>query len=96
MSRGFRRPHCIYTPDDGEGETEWKRTCWWLKNLPQLEATQHLSKEQRTHNGFKAIFEGKQYAWNDPNVARLRSITPKGVAYAMADQWGKYLEGENK
>lgn len=44
----------------------------------------------------RLFLRGKQYAWNDPNVARLRSITPKGVARAMAEQWGKYLEGENK
>lgn len=96
MSTAFRKPDFIYNPYDFEGETECKRTCLWLKNLPRLEVTQHLPKEQRTHNGFKAIFEGKQYAWNDPNVARLRSITPKGVACAMAEQWGSYLENLEK
>ena len=96
MSTAFRKPDFIYNPYDFKGETECKRTCLWLKGLPRLEATQHLPKEQRTHNGFKAIFDGKQYAWNDPNVARLRSITPKGVAHAMAEQWGTYLENLEK
>lgn len=36
----------------------------------------------------KAQFDGKQYSWNDPETAKLRSKTPVGVAKAMAEQWG--------
>jgi len=39
---------------------------------------------------------GKILPWNDPRTAKIRSKTFWGVARAMADQWGKYLEGENK
>lgn len=88
MSTIYRKPDQIYNPYDFEGETECKKTCLWLKGLPKLEPTQNLPKEQRTQEIWKANFGGKQYAWNDPKVASLRSKTPLGVAKAMADQWG--------
>ena len=60
----------------GHGET--KATCLWLKNLPELEPTN--------------IVEGReQRIWKmSPGAdrAKLRSITYKGFAEAMADQWG--------
>lgn len=88
MSTKYRKPDQIYNPYDFEGETETKKTCLWLKNLPPLKPTQILPKEQRTQGIWKGQFDGKQYAWNDPIVAKLRSKTPKGVAKAMAEQWG--------
>lgn len=91
MSNQYRKPDCIYNPYDFEGETECKKTCLWLKGLKPLKSTRNepLSKEKRTRNIWKAKFNGKQYAWNDPEVARMRSVTPFGVAKAMADQWGE-------
>ena len=47
-----------------------------------------LPKEERTQGIWKANFGGKQYAWNSPEVAKLRSKTPVAVAEAMAEQWG--------
>ena len=92
MSTKYRKPDCIYNPYDFEGETECKKTCLWLKNLPALEPTQVLPKEKRTQGAWKAHFGDKKMTWNDPETARLRSITPKGVAKAMAQQWaGKAL-----
>lgn len=91
MNTYYRKPDCIYNPCDFEGETECKRTCLWLKGLPPLKKTQDLPKELRTDNIYHAVFEGKQYSWNDPETSILRSKTPWGVARAMADQWG----GEN-
>ena len=90
MNSHFRKADVIYNPYDFENETECKKTCLWLKGLPKLHGTRKepLPKEQRTTNGFKAIFNGKQYRWNDPLVAKLRSKTPLGVARAMAEQWG--------
>lgn len=89
MSTLYRKPDQIYNPYDFEGETECKRTCLWLFNgLYPLKHTQDLPPELRTNNGYKAIFNGKHYSWNDPEVARLRSQTPFGVATAMAEQWG--------
>ena len=88
MSSLFRKPDCIYNPYDFIGETETKKTCLWLVNLPPLNPTQILPKEKRTQGIWKAHFDGKQYGWNDPEVAKLRSKTPFGVADAMAEQWG--------
>lgn len=88
MSTHYRRPDQIYNPYDFEGETECKKTCLWLKGLPLLKSTQKLGKEQRTQGIWKAHFDGKTYAWNNPETAKMRSKTPWGVARAMAEQWG--------
>jgi len=88
MSTIYRKPDCTYNPYDFKGETESKKTCLWLKNLKPLKPNQSLPKEQRTQGIWKAHFNGKKLAWNNPETARLRSITPKGVAKAMAEQWG--------
>lgn len=89
MSTIYRKPDQIYHPYYFEGETEAKATCLWLKNVPPLFYTQILDKNLITHNIYKAKFNGKQYKWNDKEVAKLRSKTPKGVAKAMAEQWSK-------
>lgn len=87
MSTKYRKPDCTYNPYDFEGETECKKTCLWLKNLPALVPTQVIPKEKRTQGIWKAHFGDKKLSWNDPETARLRSVTPKGVAKAMAEQW---------
>lgn len=91
MSTLFRKPDCIYNPYDFKGETETKKTCLWLVNLPPLKPTQNLPKDKRTDGIWRAHFDGKCYAWNDDQVAKLRSKTPVGVAEAMAEQWGNYI-----
>lgn len=90
MSTAYREPDCTYNPYDFKGETECKKTCLWLKGLPPLKPTRDvpLPKEERTQGIWKAHFDGKCYAWNDPETSRLRSQTPHGVAIAMAEQWG--------
>lgn len=88
MSTKYRKPDQSYNPYDFEGETECKKTCLWLKGLLLLQPTQNLPKEQRTQGIWKAHFDGKAYAWNNPETAKLRSKTPMGVAKAMAEQWG--------
>lgn len=89
MSTLYRKPDFTYNPYDFKGETECKKTCIWAFNgLPPLKPTQKLPKELRTQNIWKSHFEGKAIAWNSPECAKFRSKTPKGVAEAMADQWG--------
>lgn len=88
MSTCYRKPDQIYNPYDFNGETECKKTCLWLKGLEPLKATQILPENKRTQGIWKAQFDGKQYSWNDPETAKLRSRTPVGVAKAMAEQWG--------
>lgn len=89
MSTLYRKPDCTYNPYDFEGETECKKTCWWLINTPPLKPTRKvpLPKEERTQGIWKAHFGDKKLAWNDPETARLRSQTPVGVARAIIDQW---------
>ena len=88
MSTLYRKPDYIYNPYDFKGETECKKTCLWLKGLPPLKPNQTLPKEKRTQGIWKAHFGNKKLAWNDPLTAKLRSVTPRGVAKAMAEQWG--------
>lgn len=86
MSTHYRKPDQIIHPWMF-GDSDYKRTCLWLKGLPKLVPTDIVPPDQRTHNNWRAIFDGKQYAWNDPIVSVLRSKTYPGIAKAMASQW---------
>ena len=94
MSTIYRKPDCTYNPYDFEGETECKKTCLWLKGLEPLKPTREipLSKEERTQGIWRAHFGGRKLAWNSPETAKLRSVTPTGVARAMAEQWAGKAE----
>ena len=77
MSSYYRKPDQIIQPwQYGHGET--KSTCLWLKGIPLLIPTN--------------IVEGReQRIWKLPpskDRAKIRSLTYKGIAEAMADQWG--------
>ena len=77
ISTRIRKPSQTIQPwQFGHGET--KRTCLWLKGLPNLEPTD--------------IVEGReQRIWKLPPSAdrwKLRSKTFTGIAQAMANQWG--------
>ena len=74
------------------GDTESKRTCLWLKDLPLLKKTDVV--EPKIHGYFK---RGKkkgqpiyrtQYCKFSEDRWKLRSTTSQGIADAMADQWG--------
>lgn len=80
MSTKWRKPDQIIQPwMFGHGET--KTTCLWLKGLPCLVPTNVVEgRESRIH--FMPPSEDR---------GRLRSITYKGVAEAMAQQWGSAL-----
>ncbi len=78
MSTCYRKPDQVIQPwQFGHGET--KKTCLWLKGLPQLIPTK--------------IVEGReQRIWKMPpsaDRAKLRSKTFPGIAKAMAEQWGQ-------
>ncbi len=77
ISSKIRKPNQIIQPwMFGHGET--KKTCLWLKNLPLLIPTNIVDgREQRIHKMPPSL-----------NRGLLRSITYKGIAEAMADQWG--------
>lgn len=86
MSTCYRKPNQIINPYEF-GDTDCKKTCLWLKGVPNLRPTEIVPLEKRTRNNWEAKFNGKQYAWNDPQVAKLRSKTYPGIAKAMAEQW---------
>jgi hypothetical protein len=66
------------------GHGESKRTCLWLKNLPELQPTNVVEgREQRIH----LMPPG-------PNRWRERSRFFPGIAQAMAQQWGAVLDSE--
>jgi hypothetical protein len=76
----IRASQLIHPWQFGHGET--KATYLWLRNLPHLQPTYiNEDREHHIHNGtFKRI----------PGLTRsqMRSLTYRGIATAMADQWG--------
>lgn len=77
ISTQIRKPDQIIQPYQfGHGET--KATCLWLKNLPKLQPTD--------------IVKGREgRVWKVPPSKerwKIRSRTYKGIADAMAMQWG--------
>jgi hypothetical protein len=73
---GKRQDQCVQPWMFGHGET--KATCFWLKGLPLLKPTNVVQgREQRLHK-----------LPPSPERWKLRSTTYKGIADAMANQWG--------
>lgn len=94
MSSCWRKPDQIIQPYQF-GHPESKKTCLWLKGLPELEPTELLETpesglwDNQTKDGQnKLVVDGKWIAWNDPRTAKERSKTYPGIARAMAEQWG--------
>lgn len=65
------------------GEHYKKRTALWLKGLPLLEATEILPKPDSTR------VAGTWFNKGGKARRQVRSKTFKGIAEAMASQWGK-------
>lgn len=73
------------------GHPEFKRTCFWLKNLPVLRETDRLTppaKGTDEHKQWSRVARMPRSA--DRGMERSRFFT--GIANAMADQWGGLLE----
>ena len=87
MNTAYRKPDCIVHPyyfgDDAK-----KKTCFWLKGLPPLKAT-NVIKPTTVITGHGTDSPWHAYSWNLPpsERARARSKTFPGVAKAMATQW---------
>jgi len=77
ISSHIRKPDQIVQPwMFGHGET--KATCFWLKNLPVLKPTKIVEgRESKIHK-----MPPSEDRWKN------RSRTYKGLATAMANQWG--------
>ncbi len=65
------------------GHTTSKRTCLWLKGLPELTPTDIVPKENRSFD--------IHLASPGPDRWKIRSKTFPGIAKAMAQQWSEYL-----
>lgn len=89
MSRIYRKPDQIINPYQF-GHNVCKKTCLWLTNLPLLTPTKIVDK------GEHIVFpSGKRMhkwyadkAFGGEERQKVRNKTFKGIADAMAEQWG--------
>jgi hypothetical protein len=90
ISSRIRKPDQIIQPYEF-GHPETKRTCLWLKNLPELRPTNIVEPQYIIGK------DGKRYSpvhycsqWDKKEERwKTRSRTYPGIAEAMAEQWGK-------
>ncbi len=85
LSTKYRKPDQIIQPWQF-GHPESKATCLWIKGLPLLKPTNVLTKDGKYWSNQTPTGQNKL----GPSADRwkLRSVTYKGIADAMADQWG--------
>ena len=89
MSSTWRQPNQIINPYEF-GDPFEKKTCLWLKGLPELKATNIVEVPPRKHfDSGKSMPAWYAEAWHLPKDerAKLRSKTFPGIAKAMAEQW---------
>jgi site-specific DNA-cytosine methylase len=87
ISSRIRKPNQIIQPWQF-GHPESKSTCLWLKSLPTLVPTNilPLPESGRWNNQTPS---GQNKLGPSEDRWKLRSATYKGIAQAMAEQWGK-------
>lgn len=79
------------------GDDASKATCLWLENLPPLKPTQIVKGRVVQHNGKQVERWSNQTVSGQNRLSpsddrwKERSRTYQGVANAMADQWGHYI-----
>jgi len=88
ISTKIRKPNQIIQPFQF-GHDVSKKTCLWLKNLPNLKPTKIVKPDIIEKNGYKM----SRHHWETfklPSKIRgkVRSRFYEGIANAMADQWG--------
>lgn len=103
MTKLFRAPDQIVEPW-WFGDPFAKKTCLWTKDLPMLVADKPVTAITRVATGGgswktdKAAGKKLMSAYEDSegrkNRARVRSRTFPGVARAMAEQWGAWMEAQ--
>lgn len=96
MSTRYQKPSQIIQPY-WFGDPEKKSTCLWLKGLPNLIPTNMVEPNLTKMGDGKNYSEWHIRTFNMPKAERAkeRSKTFPGFAQAMAEQWSKYLEGQN-
>lgn len=95
MNTHYRKPNQIIHPYYF-GDAFQKRTCLWLKNLPELQPTELLPKPEPMYICQGEKCNGKKIGWcegikgttgGQEGRAKARSKTFPGIAKAMAAQW---------
>ena len=90
MSSEWRKPDQIINPWQF-GDAFEKKTCIWLKGLPELIPTNIVEiPPRKKFDSGKTMPSWYAELWNLPKEerAKLRSKTFPGIAKAMASQWG--------
>jgi hypothetical protein len=96
MSTYWRKPDQIIQPWMF-GDAEEKKTCLWLKGLPNLIETNIVTPPDRVRfNSGKSMPKWYADAWHlsKEERSKLRSKTFPGIAKAMANQWAEPQESE--
>jgi hypothetical protein len=89
MSSKYRKPDQIINPFQF-GHPEQKKTCLWLKGLPKLKETNNVYNYMMT----LPIKQRTRIHWLGSNKSKERSKTFEGIADAMAQQWGNFINSK--
>ena len=91
ISTKIKKPTQIIQPYDF-GHSTSKKTCLWLKGLPELKATNIVDPEwvYLPNNTRMSKFHHETFSLPKDERSKIRSKTFSGIAKAMADQWGRY------
>lgn len=90
MSSEWRKPDQIINPWQF-GDAFEKKTCLWLKGLPELTPTNIVEiPPRKKFDSGKTMPSWYAEAWRFPKEerAKLRSKTFPGIAKAMSEEWG--------
>jgi hypothetical protein len=100
MNKNYRKPNQIIHPYYF-GDPVKKRTCLWLKGLPELVPTNMLPEPEPIYICVGEKKKGKKIGWTEgirgvtggqAGRAKARSKTFPGIAKAMAQQWHEVLK----
>lgn len=99
--------HPYYFANSNKDEENYvqKRTCLWIKGLPELQRTNNLEKPEPKYICQGEKCKGKAIGWcegikgthgGQEGRAKARSKTFSGIAKAIAEQYGKILLEEER
>jgi len=88
ISTKIRKPNQIIQPFE-YGHDVTKKTCLWLKNLPNLKPTKIVKPDIVLVNGKKmSRMHYESFKLPSKERSKVRSKFYTGIANAMAEQWG--------
>ena len=96
MSSKWKKPSQIIQPYE-YGEPFSKKTCLWIKGLPNLVPTEIVEPgEGVTFGSGKSMPKWYADAWKLPTAecAKMRSKTFPGIAKALSEQYGGDIRDE--